>query len=340
MDIAARLMVPVFVGMVGLVGALPGTPDEGEAHRRLEAMPRERRLALAGNLERFDKLGPAEQAAIRRLDAELAKEDPVDRGRYRDVLRRYHLWFNGLTDAQKRKLQEAESDDARFNLATQFRRDEMARKPYPGPRISGIRTGDLGLIGPFEAAHLLRIWQKLPDHIKADLSKRPGARLRRDLDAQGKTYGVDPERLSPLDEARYDEVLNKDSEFKGLLGPWAYRVATKKAAELSRNGEAGPKRFLSAYPAFLYFEEHAPIPVRPENLAKFAASCPPWLMATLDPLSPDDARHYLTTLYRLVYPIPNEIESPSDKAKGDSKPPSPAKVGPKPPAKKTQGPIP
>ena len=65
-------------------------------------MPRERRVALSENLERFDKLNPAEQAAIRKLDAEIARKDPVEQARYRSLLRRYHLWVNSLTDEEQK----------------------------------------------------------------------------------------------------------------------------------------------------------------------------------------------------------------------------------------------
>ncbi len=335
MDSAARLMVPIVVGLTGLVGALTGPPDEGENHQRLGAMPRERRVALAENLERFDKLEPAEQAEVRRLGAELARQDPVNLARYREVLRRYTLWVDGLTSDQKQKLADAGSDEERFNLAARFRRAEMAKKPYPGPRFAGIRTGDFGMMGPYEAAHLLRVWRELSDAAKADLAKRSGTRLHDEIRDKGRTLSVPFERFPASEEAHYDAVLDKAPDFKAQLGPFANQVAAKKGGDPAKKAET-IKRFQHPFAEFLYFEDHPPPPVKPENLARFAASCPSWLMVMLDPLSPDDARHYLTILYRLLYPEPKEFGPPSDpKAKaGSGATPTPSKPGPAP--KKSQ----
>jgi len=279
------------------VGA-SGFTDEVENYKRLEAMPRERRADLAENLGRFDRLDPKEQAALRKLDVAISRKDPVDQARYRAILRRYHLWVSGLTDDQKKKLEAATDPDERFNLARKYRLSEADDRSRKKSLISGIRTGHFGISGPIEAGFLLKIWRKLPESKKAEIARRDGNRLRAELRSQANAAGVKWEPFAKADDDTYIGRLEADPEFKSLLGP------------LAKRAEAAQRKFDHPFAEFLYFEEHPPRPVDPRNLDRFVASCPAWLLGMLDPLSPGDARSYLTILYRQLHPHPNEMPEP------------------------------
>ena len=324
-----RPFAPIWLALAALAASPATLADESENYRLLQAMPRERRVALSENLERFDKLDPAERASIRKLDAELARLDPVEQARYRSLLRRYHLWANGLTQGQKDELNEAGSPEARFNLARKFRHRELEGGPN-GPRVFGIRTGVFGLTGPYEAAYLLKIWNLLTPAQKSVIEKQQErGRLFAEIKALHKTVGVTYQPLPSAEEEHYDARLETNDAFKKQLGQYAKRVdaAPKK-------GAAFPKRFEQRFAEFLYFEDHKPKPVSQKNLERFSASCPDWLHAMLDPLSPDDARAYLTILYRLLYPEPTEMPADAKPARTATTPtPSSARSG----AKKSGG---
>jgi hypothetical protein len=314
----------LLIALAAIAASPGGGSDEAENYRRLQAMPRERRVALAENLERFDKLPPDEQAAIRKLDSENARKDEVERARYRALLRRYHLWVNGLTKEQKQALSEAGSDEARFNLARKYRLKELENAPS-SPRVSGIRTGDYGLDGPHEVADLLRIWAKLSDAKKAEIGRRQErGRIFAEIRAQRKAVSVPFQFFPLMDEKFYDSRIEADPTFRKLLGLGAGRAdaAAKKGESTPTKTEIAQKKSEKKaehpFAEFLYFEDHKPKAV--------SASCPAWFHAMLDPLSADDARAYLTIVYRLLYPEPTEMpaEPPKPAAGPATAPPKPS----------------
>ena len=99
---------------------------------------------------------------------------------------------------------------------------------------------------------------------------------------------------------------------------------------------AARKWFEHPFAEFLYFEENRPPAVSQKNLERFSADCPPWLHSMTDPLSPDDARQYLTILYRLLYPHPGEMPTETKSTKAATGPPA----APRPAAKKAGNPGP
>ena len=329
---ARRRPIAVALWLALATGAAP-TPsraDEVENYRRLQAMPRERRVALAENLERFDKLDPAERAAIHQLDAAIADKDPVDQARYRALLRRYHLWVNGLSDDQKQALKAAENAEARFALARKFR----GKGPLPGsgPRIAGIRTGNYGLAGPFEVAHLLKVWNKLDPARKSEIEKRQErGQLFAAIRAESKPTGINFEPFPAADEASYDARLEGDASFQQMLGPMVRRPdpSPKRGDPAPKKAENPQKRFEHPFAEFLYFEDHRPRPVAPKDLERFSAACPAWLHAMTDPLSPDDARDYLTILYRLLYPHPAEMPAGPSPVRSPANPPAAPRPAPR-----------
>ena len=321
-------LAPLLLSLASLAVPPSAPADEAENYRQLQAMPRERRVALSENLERFDKLDRAEQAAIRKLDAEIARMDPVEQARYRSLLRRYHLWANGLTEEQKARLKAADSPEARFNLAKKFRLKEL-EGATTGPHIFGIRTGDYGLIGPYEAAHLLRIWNKLTPAKKVEIERQQErGRLFAEIRAANKGVGVPNQPFPIAEEKPYTDRLDGDEAFKKQIGQFARRFDSAP-----KKGEAAQKRLEHSLAEFLYFEDHKPKAVSQKNLERFSVACPGWLHAMLDPLSPDDARSYLTVLYRLLYPEPTEMPADAKAVKSQAAPnaaparPSPKKSG-------------
>jgi hypothetical protein len=76
--------------------------------RRLDGMPREERLFLAKNLERFDALAPEKRAAVEDLDSRLQGLDSAGRAGRIAVLREYHLWLIGLPAARREVLEKAD----------------------------------------------------------------------------------------------------------------------------------------------------------------------------------------------------------------------------------------
>jgi hypothetical protein len=306
--------------------------DDVEDYRRLEAMPLERRAALAENLERFDRLDDRDRAAVRRLDRELARLEPVNQERFRSVVRRYHLWTNGLSKEQREALMAAETPEARFALVRQIRQKEKeAASAAGGARISGLRIGDFGLIGPYEMAFILQVWNKLPDEKKRTVSALRGGRLVAAIRAEANRMKVTYQPFPTEMDRKYEARIEADPTLKGLVGTPAKKPdAAKKAEEAPPKAPDKPARRVEhPYAEFLYFEdpEHRPRPVPPQHFARFVGSCPPWLLAMVEPLTPDDARAYLTALYRLLYPHPSEMpeKAPAPPASGPPRPaPKPA----------------
>ncbi len=330
-----RFFAPLLLSLVALGGSPASVGDEAENLRQLQAMPRERRIALSANLERFDKLNPAEQAAIRKLDAEIARKDPTEQARYRSLLRRYHLWVIGLSEEQRTQLNAAEGTEEKFNLARKFRLQEKEGGSAV-PKVFGIRTGDFGVNGPYEIAHLLRIWKQLTPAQKLEIGRQKDrVALLKEIRSHQKTVGVAFQPFPIAEEKHYEALLDLDEAFKKQLGPYAKRAEpAKKNSDGTAKAEGNRRPYPLKYAEFRYFEEHKPKAVSQANLERFSASCPNWLHEMLDPLSPDDARAYLTILYRLLYPEPGEMPAEPKPSKGQGVPkssnekPSTKKSGP------------
>ncbi|WP_435018794.1 hypothetical protein TA3x_000780 [Tundrisphaera sp. TA3] len=305
---------PILVAAWLSLACGPVRGDEAEVYRRLEAMPRERRAALAENLAEFDRLDAGEKASIRRLDRELSRRDQIDQARYLALMRRYHLWLNGLTEEQRQSLRAAGSPEARLALARKIR-EKSARDEPEGPKLSGLRLGELGQIGPYEMAFLLQAWNSLTPERRKDLATLRGGKLLAALRAEADRAKIAPLPRPPELDRIGRTRIEADPALKSLVG------AIDQPAE---GPDASPKRPSQPLAEFLYFEdpEHRPRPVDGDHLQRFQASCPPWLLAMTDPLAPDDARAYMTILYRLIYPFPREMpaKAPASNTPGTAKP--------------------
>jgi Protein of unknown function (DUF3106) len=332
-----RFFGPVLLGAAALAASPVSLTDETENYRQLQAMPRERRVVLLENLERFDKLGPAEQEKIRKLNAQIASINPDEQPKYRSLMRRYQLWVSGLTEEQKETLRGTDDPEARFKLAIEYRKKEL-QAGSSAQRILGIRSGYFGLMPPIETANLLRVWNKLTQAQRAEVERQAlKGHLESEIRSLANVVGVQFHHLPNIEEKKYDAILDGNEEFKKQLGHFAKRVEVKKNDAAKAKGEHPQTRFEFHFTEFRYFEDHKPKPVLQTNLEKFSAWCPAWFHSMIDPLSADDARNYLTLVYRQIFPEPSEITAEWKPAKEKSAAipgaprPTPKRSGPQPP---------
>jgi len=314
------------LGTGGLFVGAACLADDIQNRRFLETLPRDRRALLSENLDRFNRLSSDEQTAIRRLDkeiAEIASSNPVEQARYRALLHHYHLWFQELTDEQRTSLFAISDFDERFRLAQKLRRAETSGPKRGGPRIAKIRIGEFGIIPPFEAAFLLKVWQALPPEKRAEIEKKSIPKLREELRSQAKKLSVALEAFTPEQEKTLDEKLENDDEFKPFVDQMIrnHEKAVREG-KVQKKADTPQKRYERPFAEFLYFEENRPHLVDPTRLTRFGESCPEWFHSTIDSLSADDARDYLTILYRLIYPLPTEMPESTKPTKSPIEPAS------------------
>jgi Protein of unknown function (DUF3106) len=307
----------VFVAVL-IPPSVAGGGIEGN-EMRLRAMPRERRMALAEKLKQFDALSWDEKDAIRKLDQKIANLPPDERAFYRSVLRRYHLWIESLTDAQRNELSNTPAE-RRTALVTKFR-NQASAVPDGRTITDLLQVIDFGAPSPFEMAHFHKLWLKLSPVRQAEVGKLPPGFERLDrLTALSHEYKIAPENRLP--KAEVDALIKQlEEQFKakGWVVPLMKKAAEKDArgkhADSTRESKER-RRVAENY----YFVLNPPQAVDAEHLMWFSASMPPWLLASFDYLPPEEARRRLTILYRLVDPHPSE------------RPPSQTATSPKPAA--------
>lgn len=300
--------------------------DEPGNRQILESLPLDRRASLAEKLQRFDGMSSADRQAIRRLDAQIALLEPVERARLQSLLHRYHLWVLQLPLDQKQALLDAKTPQKRLQLILDYQKAQTVQRAKTGPRLAGIRLGDFGLIGPFDCASLLKAWRALPPDRQKELSRMPRSQLYSSLRDQARQMDLASPSLPDDREAAYDARLESDEEFKPLVDPLRRANTSSKGDSPASKQDSLQKRFENPFAQFLYFEENPPIEVDPANLERFVADAPDWFHTLIDSLSADDARAYVSTVYRLLYRHPAEMP--------ESKP----KPGPQVPPRKADGP--
>lgn len=288
--------------------------DEPENRQILESLPLDRRASLAEKLERFDGMTSADRQAIRRLDAQIALLEPVDRSRLQSLLHRYHLWVLQLSLDQKQALLEAKSPQKRLQLILDYQKAQTAQRTKTGPRLAGIRLGDFGLIGPFDCASLIKTWRALPANRQKELARMPRSQLYQNLRDLAKQMDLASPSLPNDREVAYDARLESDEEFKPLVDPLRRANTSSKVDPQASKDDSLQKRFENPFAQFLYFEDNPPTEVDPANLERFVSDAPDWFQTLIDSLSADDARAYVSTVYRLLYPHPGEMpETPKDR---------------------------
>lgn len=343
MPIRRRLVLLACLAMI-----CPSTAQAGEAENwaRLKSMPRERRIALAKNLERFDALNRDERAQIRALDAHIETRSPAEQAHYHAVLRKYHLWVQSLPDDQKEQLRRATPGRERMILVANLRGAQKATLAGSGKTPPTLQLIPITPIPPVECAALMRDWLALKPAERADIEKRKLPARELALAAR-KSAGTRADRgrffrdLPDADEATLLKGLEADLKGSVDMTTWlrtkmeppkeavTEKTPKKEAAALRKatlTAGVFKRHVLENY----YFLRHPPKLVSPENLARFAAAMPAVFRPAFDVLPPDEARRRLTVIYRLVFPS-EEMPVPqpaTELAKGAPPKGAPAKGAP------------
>ncbi len=322
--VTARRLVITTLGLLGVL-ALPGPAPVSEIPvnwERLRAIPPELRSHLSDQLKAFTLLSRAEQEAVRALDRKIASEPEEARAADFAILRRYHLWLQSLSEAQRNEL-NATSPSKRFALVSKILADRAAGEK---PEASFFRFADFGGRSPFDQAQQIAIWLKLTDARKAEVANLPEPERHKRLAQFARELKVSISRPPPsVTEAGYTRAL-ESGRFPYLMKA----EETKKQAALKH-------RFADNF----YFVDNPPAKVNPDSLLQFDRALPVWVRGDLDTLPPEEARRRLSVLYRLVYPggeIPAPDKVPA--ATVPARPVSPPGVAPPPPAKSASGPNP
>ena len=300
-----------------LVATWSATVGAGEDpnRKRIEAMPREQRVHLSENLDRFDALPAEDRSAIRLIDAEIAKLDPLIQARYLTLLRRYHVWLSGLGDAQRLQLEQATSLDAKIALIDAWRKAEkLANTRSKSLMVLGVHPGDLGTMPPFEMANALKVWLRLDAKEQTRIETINPIRARiQELTRIGRVDKHLP--MKPFSLVEEEAIRRRIEAMENLrqIFPGYYRKVVQEKVEAKRTvlGINNPIHNLTES---LYFIEHPPTPVSVAHLVQFDSELPPWFRSSLDPLPPEDARRRLAILYRQIYESPAEIPAPKKTA--------------------------
>jgi Protein of unknown function (DUF3106) len=299
---------PEFKDELSLLQSVESDDTSGEPESRLRAMPREQRLVLAQNLERFDLLSPSEQAAVRELDDQLASLPAADRTRLQSLLHRYHLWMLGLSQAKREELAAA-SGEARLAIVGRYRSQTSALR---GGR-SEFFAVQLALAGPlslFDTAHLIKIWLDLKPEERMRFERNRPTEPLKELRKLGRLMGIDADKGPTI--AELERSLKHGKSFPKIRNQFEKFKDQKKEVQAQRLMEA------------LYLLDHQPAPVDPQRLYQFDSALPSWFRDQLDSLPVEAARWRLTVLYRLVYPEGQEMPDPAPK----SEPPKAAPAAP------------
>jgi len=284
---------PEFSDQVSLLSSEKNWGDFDTNERRLRTMPREERLALSHNLDRFNLLETTEQSSAQEIDSRLAQLDSADRTRYLSLLRSYRLWLHVLPGQKQQELKAARGDK-RLKLIAQFREEDRQQHK----KRTELLREQITLINPlflFEAGRLLKVWfHELDPGEKAKFDKTPGLELKRIRELARVRSSSGDEGLTAEE---WDQIRRHVFQSGVFKKQWDSLKAPKKALA-KHQAEAR------------YFFNNEPPPVAPKKLLQFELALPNWFRENLAPLPPEAARWRLTVLYRLVFPAPGEMPDP------------------------------
>lgn len=309
---SALIAIPLVVAVIA-AGATLGRDDAN--WQRLASFPRERREELLEKLKEFHALDRATQSAVRELDAQLGALPPEERASYHAVLRRYHLWLDGLTEAQRDQI-GSQPPNSRMDVVRRITSEQAARPANTSPTV--LRYSDFGDYSPFELAEQVLIWRAANPAQKAELARLDEAPRNFRLQRLQTELGV-KEISRPM---RIDEAATIKRAMKRGLSTF---LSFKKIDERLKETKARERMI-----DHLWFMDSPPKRVDTDNLVRFARSLPPWIRALSDPLPPDEARRRLTVIYRLLYPSPAEyVEAkPAAPTRPEPAPTAPVKPAP------------
>lgn len=264
-------------------------PADDANWARLQSLSPARRQELAEKLREFEALDPAEQERIRTLDTKLAALPDAERADYQAVLRRYHIWLSGLSEAERAEINDAPPNQ-RMAVVSRIKAEQSTKDPAP-PLF--LLAADFGGFSPFDLANRMKVWLRLDTAQKAELNRLEEPLRSRRLQELGRSLGVTPvARISQAQEDRAFDRATRSAIFPLL----------KRPEELVKVGRLRQRLAESAH-----FSENPPEKVSLDNLFRFAEAMPIWMRALIDPMPPDEARRRVTVLYRLVFPAPAEL---------------------------------
>lgn len=281
---------------------------------------------LRESLRRFDMmLNADEQRAARSIDERLNRLPEDERDEYLMVLRRYHNWLKSLPERDRDSLSTMPRD-ARLKRIQEL---TVKHPPPGGGSNASLDFIQIGGTGAFEVAALCKVWLSLTPSERARIDGLTAGVRKDELIKKRKELKI-PRELRPtdFDEDRWiDETETRFRELRGLnVGPkdWLSKIESKLEQAESNTPEiaARPRPYLHRFAVNLYVQEHKlEHPVDPTRLTQFFDAVPPWIRSTFVPFSGDDVRRRLSTLYRILYPYPEEF-----RALGPPQPTQPPKV--------------
>jgi hypothetical protein len=321
--------------------AAPAFGSDGEENlARLRAMSRDERAKLARKLDEFDGLDRAEREAVRALDSQISALPRNERARYVAVLRRYYVFYQGLTPDQQKAIDAEKNNAEKLTLISRFRKE-----PRPAPEslkayADAIQVSSLAPLRLHALARQLIVYFELDP--KADAKARaefarmkdPAARrefTKQAIDARKDRFrGRFREEEAEFLEA--DHLLKNEPEIQNQIKRVARNQPKEVALELQKLTDEVQKRkrktaqmpttedaawslvkkgrvITEKAHEIEVFKVVEGQKVSPENLQRFEAALPPWARESLDPLPPDAARKRLKVLYRLVFPPGLELSA-------------------------------
>lgn len=293
--------IGVLVGLVIVLGASTVESIQDNL-QRLKSMPLEQRRVLFDAMKRFDSLPYDERRAVRELDAQVEALGPQERGRYRSIIRRYHLWVKQLPAETRRQILDETDLQRRVDLVKNLLKareegEAGVRRPLSFTMIQGGPA-------PLEMARIVKIWLNVDPKERVDLDKIAD-------------WNELKAKLEQLDKS-----LNVPFEHKARAEDFSFAKARiEKAATVAKNAQKTAKNedFLRNYLAQMSYINRIEVPedIEPALLTRFTEALPRLVRSRFDALPVEQAKRRLKILYTLVDATPEMFPAP--------KPPKPAK---------------
>ena len=328
--------------------AAPAFSQEADDLSRVRAMTREERTRMSKKLDIFDSFSRAERDRIRAVNDRLTELDPEARSHSLSVLRSYHVFYRNLPEEKRKRLDAEMSPTKKLDMISSFR-SEM-KSP---PRLSS-ETIQVSTLSPVRLRGLARdliVYFSL-DAASDAKERAEFAKIKSQSERQLYVRNLRfAKGLRDRPELR-EKLREEDEEFRAaeeavMKNPALARrlkqgeqdaakadAQPKKAEFAKGKDQAGKTKDVPAKPRNMLINlldeqqvlrDHARDEVEAAKLEMFEDALPSWARDSLDNLPPDAARRRLKTLYRLVFPSPEEMQPqkappPAARPKAPTKP--------------------
>ena len=129
LDAKRRLMVLVLAtGLVPVLCFADGAPDENRELLEKWRQDPDHLARLKQNQAVFRKLPADAQERLRKLDRDLADENPAMRARLKGVLDRYNAWLDSLPEEPRRSIETAPDRKTRLDRIRELRKQEFVKR--------------------------------------------------------------------------------------------------------------------------------------------------------------------------------------------------------------------